>query len=41
MLSAKTAIAARVDYYSGNPVDLEDIKAKVEEIKKRSGRKKK
>jgi nucleolar protein 56 len=41
MLSAKTAIAARVDYYSGNPVDLGDIKAKVEEIKKRSGRKKK
>lgn len=41
MLSAKTAIAARVDYYSGNPVDLGDLKEKVEAIKKRSGRKKK
>lgn len=41
MLAAKTAIAARVDYYSGEPVVLGDIRAKVEEIKKRSGRKKK
>ncbi len=41
MISAKTAIAARVDYYSGNTVDLGDLKEKVEEIKKRSGRKKK
>jgi nucleolar protein 56 len=41
MLAAKLAIAARVDYYSGEPVDLGDVKAKVDEIKKRSGRKKK
>ena len=41
MLSAKTAIAARVDYYSGNLTDLGDMKEKVDAIKKRSGRKKK
>ncbi len=41
MLSAKIAIAARVDYYSGNPVDFGDLKEKVEAIKKRSVRKKK
>ncbi len=41
MLSAKIAIAARVDYYSGNTVDLGDLKEKVEGIKKRNVRKKK
>lgn len=41
MLSAKIAIAARVDYYSGNHVDLGDVREKVEAIKKRSARKKK
>lgn len=40
MLAAKAAIAARVDYYSGECIDMGDIKKKVEEIKQHSGRKK-
>jgi nucleolar protein 56 len=40
MLAAKTAIAARVDYYSGERVDMGNMKKKVDEIKQRSGRKK-
>lgn len=40
MLAARAAIAARIDYYSGESRDMGDVKKKVEEIKKRSGRKK-
>ena len=40
MLAGKAAIAARVDYYSGEEIDLGDIKGKAAEIKRRSGTRK-
>lgn len=36
MLAGKAAIAARVDYYSGESIDLGDLKAKASAIKSRS-----
>jgi nucleolar protein 56 len=36
MLAGKAAIAARVDYFSGEAVDFGDLKAKASEIKARS-----
>ena len=41
MLAGKAAIAARVDFYSGETVDFGDLKEKAAEIKKRSGGRKK
>jgi nucleolar protein 56 len=41
MLAGKAAIAVRVDYYSGNVVDLGDLKEKAVEIKRRTGGRKK